>query len=112
MKFVPVFSYFSILLAGCSTLDMPVIDGSNSEWIEERRMERQGEGAAPATVPEDRSSPIIRSHLELRMNEVLEQRDALIAESEQLDDDAGSDTEEFLRDGQARTNGSCHRRVD
>lgn len=103
MKFVPVFSFFSILLAGCSTLDMPVIDGSNAEWIEERRMERQGEGAAPATVPEDRSSPIIRSHLELRMNEVLEQRDALIAESEQLDDDAGSDTEEFLRDGQART---------
>ncbi|WP_300529931.1 hypothetical protein [Maricaulis sp.] len=103
MKFVPVFSIFSVVLAGCSTLDMPVIEGSNAEWIEERRLERQGEGAAPVSVPVYESSPIIRSHMNVRMIEVLEQRDALIAESEELDDEAGADTEEFLRNGQART---------
>lgn len=103
MKFAPVFSFFSIMLAGCSTLDMPVIAGSNADWIEERRLERQGEGAAPVSVPEDRSSPAVQRQMAQQMTDVLEQRDALIAESDELDNDAGSDTEEFLRDGQART---------
>lgn len=103
MKFVPVISFFSLVLAGCSTLDMPVIEGSNAEWIEERRLERQGDGAAPVSVPEDRSSPAVQRYMDRQMTQALEQRDALIAESDQLDDETGRDTDEFLRDGQSRT---------
>lgn len=101
-RLIPVLLFCGFANA-CAVIDMPVNDGSNPAWVEERLAEGAQERAAPVAIPERRIAPDEEAALAAGQTDVLQQRAAMEAGQAETGRTATSSAEEFIADAQERT---------
>lgn len=101
-RLIPVLLFCGFANA-CAVIDMPVDDGSNPAWVEERLAEGAEERAAPVAIPERRLGASEQAALEAGQVDVMQQREALEAGYAESGRTATSSAEDFVADAQERT---------
>ena len=92
------------LLGGCAAVDMPDVEATHPDWVEERLEAGVEDRAAPRTVPERTLPRGEGAEMDAQARRLLERRDALNAEAEDREgQDAPSSASDFVNEGQART---------
>ena len=94
----------ALLLGACAGLDVPVSDGENPAWVEDRLDERGDGRAAPTVVPVTSFSRRDQDAMRDSTEDLLRKREALNAAARATDRPADeSDTSDFVETGRDRT---------
>lgn len=101
-RLIPVLLFCGFANA-CAVIDMPVNDGSNPAWVEERLAEGAETRVAPVAIPERRLGADEQAELAAGQVTVLQQRDAMEAGRAENGRTATSSAEEFMADARERT---------
>ena len=101
-RLIPVLLFCGFANA-CAVIDMPVNDGSNPAWVEERLAEDTEAREAPIVIPDRRIAADEEAALASGRTDVLQQREAMEAGHAASGRTATSSAEEFVADAQERT---------
>ncbi len=101
-RLIPVLLFCGFANA-CAVIDMPVNDGSNPAWVEERLAEGAEERVAPVAIPERRLGSEEQAELAAGQVNVLQQREAMEAGHAESGRTATTSAEDFIADAQERT---------
>lgn len=92
------------LVGGCATVDMPDMDPSHPDWVEERLEQGAESRPAPVTIPDRHLEAGEGEEMDAAARRLLERRDALNEEAESDEADGpSSDASDFVSEGQDRT---------
>lgn len=94
----------TLLLGGCAVVDMPVGDVSHPDWVEDR-LDNAGDGRqAPSVVPVTSLADGEGEAMDSAARQLLAEKAAMeAAAARQAEANQRGSAEEFVTDGQART---------
>ena len=104
MQRVPFALSITLLLGGCAVVEMPTADVRYPDWVDER-LDNAGDGRrAPAVVPVTSLPSGEGEAMDRAARRLLEEKAAMeAAAARQAEGDQRGSPEEFVTDGQART---------